>query len=86
MKAHWHVIENTPGYLPDSDPATFASLEDAMNYAADLAEELKEDGYQVDDEGDGNYYAERDARDLGRVIETMECDESECLNEEEEQG
>jgi hypothetical protein len=83
MTAHWHVIENTPGYLPDSDPATFSSFEEATSYAAELAEQLRDDDYQVDDEGDGNYYAERDARDLGRVIETTECDGPECLNEED---
>ena len=69
---HYHVCENTPGYLPDSDPATFTSKRDAMAYARSLASELRDDGYHVRG-SHGNYYGELDANDLGRVIETSPC-------------
>lgn len=73
---HYHVVENTPGYLPDSEPATFTSRRAAVAYAFELVGQLREDGYKVTGR-DGDYYAERDASDLGRAIETMECDD-EC--------
>jgi hypothetical protein len=78
---HYHVIENTPGYLPDADPATFGTFAEARLYATILAGELRDDGYVVADEGGGCYYAERTVNDLGRVIETTACHESECDEE-----
>jgi hypothetical protein len=71
-RRHYHVIENTPGYLPDSDPAIFTHRRDAVAYARDLAASLRDDGYRVRG-SNGDYYGERDADDLGRAIETLEC-------------
>lgn len=67
----WLVIENTPGHMPDSEPADFRTKRQAMAYAASLANELREQGYQVTG-SHGNYTAEHPDRihDLGRVIET----------------
>lgn len=67
------VIENTPGYLPDSEPAEFGLWDEAVDYAESLARELEEDGYAVFRSEDiGRYWvarADRGGRDLGRVIE-----------------
>ena len=80
-KPHYHVVENTPGYLPESDPYTTTSRRDAERYAAQLAAELREEGYRVRG-ARGDYYAERDADDLGRVVEVMPCLDD-CAAEEE---
>jgi hypothetical protein len=66
------VIENTPGYLPDSEPVEFTNKHDAYSYAADLAKELSEMGYNVVGKN-GEYLAQHPDReyDLGRVIETV---------------
>ena len=76
-KRHYHVVENTPGYMPDSDPGTFTSRRAAVSYAVSLGRELREQGYTVTGR-DGDYYGEQSASDLGRVIETNECHEAEC--------
>jgi hypothetical protein len=81
---HYHVIENTPGYMPDDpDPSVFTSKRDAQAYAQELAESLREDGYHVSGNRRDGYYGERDANDLGRVIEISDCDEPDCTVEEE---
>ena len=78
----YHVLESTPGYMPDVEPAHFNSLRAARSYALDLARELREAGYRVSG-ARGDYYGERSARDLGRIIETVPCEEAECQGEEE---
>lgn len=70
------VIESTPGYMPDSEPADFEDYSDAVAYANELADELEEDGYSCDRSwaSSGNYYAIKCTRsdtvapDLGRFI------------------
>ncbi len=70
----WLVVENTPGYLPDSEPADFTEYADAVSYANELADQLEEDGYECDRSwaSSGNYYAIMCARagehELGRWI------------------
>jgi hypothetical protein len=66
---HYHVIENTPGYMPDSEPACFSTRGAAVAYARSLARSLREDGYTVSGR-DGEYFGERSATDLGRYIGT----------------
>ena len=46
MTRHYHVIENTPGYLPDTDqpPFAYTSRRAAESYAKDLADEYREHG------------------------------------------
>lgn len=86
MTRHYHVIENTPGYLPTSDdPGTFTNRRAAVSYAAELARELREDGYHGrTDFARGWYgYLARDARDLGRAITIDECREADCLTGED---
>ena len=74
--AKYHVVENTPGYLPDSEPACFRSRRAAEAYAASLAHELREDGYHCSGSARrGDIYCEQDAEDLGRVIEISPCEE-----------
>lgn len=65
------VVENTPGYLPDEEPAEFTNRREAGQYALSLARELKEQGYRVTGNMRDGYYAERDADDLGRIIEIL---------------
>lgn len=83
--AHYHVVENTPGYMPDTEPSTWRTEKEAEAEAASLAKELQEQGYRVRRTQNG-YYAERDDDDLGRVIEILYCvcEEGEAeLGEEE---
>jgi len=83
VATHYHVVENTPGYLPDSDPEMFSSLRSAVAYAAGLARELREDGYHGRTAflRDRSGYLERDSRDLGRSIEILSCCELACSRE-----
>lgn len=78
--AHYHVVENTPGYLPDSEPACFRTLRGAQDYARQLAQELRDEDYHVfGNASDVGYYeAVRDADDLGRRIEIVEMDGQPC--------
>jgi hypothetical protein len=77
---HYHVVENTPGYLPESDePMTFTSRRAAERYAAELAAELRELGYRTSGSArSGCISAERDSDDLGRVVEIIDCDDADC--------
>lgn len=75
-KMKYHVVENTPGYLPDTVPTCFKSRRAAESAAADLAREFREDGYRTYGSARiGLIHAERDEHDLGRVIEIIECEE-----------
>lgn len=80
-RRHYHVVENTPGYMPDSDPSVCRTLVEAGDYAHFLAQSLRDDGYRVWGNKRDGYQGERDNRDLGRVIEIIPCDEDrpECL-------
>jgi hypothetical protein len=83
---HYHVVENTPGYLPDDDdPPIFGSAKAAGEYAYELAESLRESGYKVRGNQRDGYYGERDADDLGRVIEIMPCSDPACLADRDKQ-
>ena len=78
----WIMIENTPGYLPDDDPATFHDLDDARDYlrerVADYVEHLHDvadwrDDYEpaitIDDDGLSAYVTDPDRiHDLGRAF------------------
>jgi hypothetical protein len=77
---HYHIIENTPGYMPDSEPADFTNRGIAQSYMAQLARELREDGYKVSGNRRIGYYAERDSRDLGRSIVMHICHEQFCYS------
>jgi len=72
------VIENTPGYMPDSEPAEFAEYTDAVSYANELADDLEEEGYTTDrswasrDNGYAiNATTTEKIHDLGRTIEVV---------------
>lgn len=78
------VVENTPGYLPESEPADFKEYSDAVQYANDLADELEDQGYETDRSwaSRDNYYAisatnPEMIHDLGRIIEVIHLDEEE---------
>jgi len=73
----YSVVENTPGYLPDSEPYWTRNKHDAESVAASLARELREDGYTVTGSArEGDYYAERDSHDLGRHVSVNTLDVS----------
>lgn len=88
MTQHWHVVENTPGYLPESDPATFDTEQEARDYAKSLADEFREEArYRkpgaIRSDGFGGYViGEPNSGDLGRVIEVMVCEEQSCIEGE----
>jgi hypothetical protein len=86
--SHWHVIENTPGYLPESEPFVTEDRQEAESYARDLAEELREEYGRRNVRGNARdgYYASRGANDLGRVIEVTECFEAGCLADLADEG
>ena len=71
----YSVIENVPGYLPDSNPATFSTRREAESYARDLASELRDEGWKVTGSAsNGGYQAANPEliHDLGRVIEVVD--------------
>jgi hypothetical protein len=87
------VVESTPGYLPEDDePATFATLDEAREYASELVADLiehlhetysDEGGADVDvrgsfAEGDSSVivYDERREHDLGRVVEILPVEDA----------
>lgn len=80
-KARWTVIESTPGYLPESDPALFTNKRDAERYAAELARELRELGYAVTGSARfGVYWAEHE--DLPRrMIEVLPVEDEVYIDE-----
>lgn len=41
------VIENTPGYLPESEPVEFETLREAQEYAYEVEAQLVDLGYRV---------------------------------------
>ena len=87
-RKHYHVVENTPGYLPDSDEPSpvFTRRDEAGRYAYELAQELRDSGYVVCGNQRDGYRGEDRSKmyDLGRVIEIIPCTEEECMGHSEE--
>lgn len=94
-KLHYHVIDNVPGYMPESDPAVFTSRRAAESYAISV----KRDYLDTNDWGlsENRYSASGSARSgciaidqpanehyLGVVITINPCDDPACelANEE----
>lgn len=75
MKQHYHVIENTPGFLPESEPGTYRTRKDAEADALELIRQLRSEGYRVRGNKRDGYYAYRrdDEYDLGRSIRIVPC-------------
>lgn len=82
--ARFVVVENTPGYLPESEGSDFDELADAERYADELAREIANDyyaetGYVVAVEKDGARLwrvATGAPHVLGRVVEIIERTEA----------
>ena len=75
------VIENTPGYLPESEGGLHLSIEDALADAGALHAELEEEGYRQVDCGSQQmgtlhkwYYYQKDENDLGRMVTIEEVE------------
>ncbi len=83
---HYHVTEGSQGgYMPDSN-AVCVTRAQADAYAADLVRELEDNALDAGERiaVDAGYadliaitYPHRD-HDLGRVIERLECDNTDC--------
>ena len=74
-RRHYVVIENTPGYLPESEPATFRSKAAAQSYMLDLQSELREQGFHRSYGSSKEGYIEmieKSKHALPRVIEMTE--------------
>jgi hypothetical protein len=71
----YSVVENTPGYMPDSDPEAFETRKHAEAYAVSLANEYRDDAeYKVHGNAKDGYAIEDTTKfeDLGRVIEVVD--------------
>lgn len=75
MMAKYIVIENTPGYLPESEPIECESFDDAMSVFKETIRELLDSDYNIVIQIEGYAYLERNANDLGRVIEITESED-----------
>lgn len=72
----WLVVENVPGYMPDDpEPSEFELYTEAVAHANDLAAELTNDGFDVEQTGDDPYtiraHRPGEPNDLGRVIQVV---------------
>ena len=79
---HYHVVENSPGCLPESDQTICATRKDAEQAAASRARELRTDGWDVlGKASDGYYFACRPLDSMEQVIEIIRCTEAryDCL-------
>lgn len=85
------VLENTPGYLPDSPPEIFRGRGmkgEARAHARDLAAQLREEeGYVCKGSASVGYSCKRKGAaakyDLGRVIEVHEGSGVECEDDDD---
>ncbi len=87
---HYHVVENTPGYLPESEAATFTNRHAAERYASSLADELTQQILDIRREQGiehGTFTREGSARKgliwvtgagFNRVVEILECEDDSC--------
>jgi hypothetical protein len=85
-RCHYHVVENVPGYMPETDPDTCTTRREAEQCALERAKRYREDW-------DGNYRITGNKRDgytisdlhrthdLGVVIEISECTDPQCLED-----
>jgi hypothetical protein len=80
VSRHWHVTENTPGYLPESDPFVTRSRSQARRHAIELRSGLRELGYRVvtGSIAEGTVWLAQGTEDLGRVVEIIECSDPSC--------
>lgn len=76
------VVENTPGYMPDSDDQLRTDDWDtAVSHARELAGELEEQGYSCDHTDEDlaveyyGIYCFKHENDLGRVITVTPVEE-----------
>lgn len=83
-RTHYHVIENTPGYLPEDDePFITYSVTAARQYAKSRADQYRHDwdgDYTVRGNMRDGYVISDHAKmyDLGRVIKILDCTDDEC--------
>jgi len=82
-RQHYHVVENTPGYMPEDDsPAICTSRREAEQRAAELGRQLRDEGYRrISGSASGGlaYYETSDKMyDLGRVVEIIPCRDTAC--------
>ena len=92
MRTHYHVGENTPGYLPEGMPSTHFAKADASDAAQELANHYRQSwgpgvGFHVTgNKHDGYTIEDRDKMyDLVRVIWIQPCNDAECLEHLDEE-
>ena len=80
MPVHYHVGENTPGCLPEADPATFREKGAAEAHARSLAGQLREAGYHVPGNARDGFQARHNGTlsGAGRCIWIQECSDPSC--------
>lgn len=80
MPVHYHVGENTPGCLPEGDPAIFRERGAAQAHARSLAEDLRAAGYRVTGNVRDGFLARRNRTLSGadRCVWIQECSDPSC--------
>jgi hypothetical protein len=86
MRRHYHVVENVPGYLPESDPDLCRTKREAETCARERARRYREDwdgNYRVrGNSSDGYTVFDLDkSHDLGVVIEINACTDDLCAED-----
>lgn len=79
---HYHVHENTPGCLPESEGLTTVDLGAAREFAYDTAIELQDQGYRAG-APDADFYRCTKG-DSVRVVEVVPCERAECAMDDDE--
>ena len=88
-RTHYHVGQNTPGYLPESDVETFTNRKDAERAAAELKRYYtmdSEQAYTVEGSaraGRIDITRKDDSWDLGTVIWIDACHRDDCDDPQE---
>lgn len=84
ISVHYHVGENTPGCLPEADPAVFQTKAAAQAHARSLAEQLRELGYLVSGNARDGYVAcpGRDSPGGNRCVWVQACSDPGCKPED----
>ncbi|MGH7382947.1 MAG: hypothetical protein ACREKR_12085 [Candidatus Methylomirabilales bacterium] len=77
MKRTYTVVENTPGYLPETDAYETTNRRDAERMASGLARDLREMGYRTTGSARSGFiradYGDTSSHFLGRVVEILEA-------------
>lgn len=90
-RPHWHVVVNTPGYLPEGDSRGCATWEEVVSQVkwevddiVESQEEDEEDPWQVVSGKPEDGFVRLGRRTgLGLVVDAVACSDSCCAHDEE---